>query len=142
MNIARHADGLTGSATPLPHHGSVSTPAVVDVPRTALRGWAEPEVSAHTQTPQARTGPVDRDDMRTGEVAGVVPTPPKDRATGSGIPVPCVARPSSLLWHLDGACRCFFGGPAPEFAPSYSAVVAAAQAAARAAVGGQLGLAS
>lgn len=34
------------------------------------------------------------------------------------VPVPCAARPGSTLWHLDGPCRCFVGGPSPEFAPS------------------------
>ncbi|MFS0705981.1 hypothetical protein AB6N23_15830 [Cellulomonas sp. 179-A 9B4 NHS] len=34
------------------------------------------------------------------------------------VPVPCAARPGTTLWHLDGPCRCFVGGPAPEFAPS------------------------
>ncbi len=29
----------------------------------------------------------------------------------------CAARPHSGLMHFDGTCRCFFGGPAPEFAP-------------------------
>lgn len=32
-------------------------------------------------------------------------------------PVPCAARPSTGFVHLDGPCRCFVGGPAPEFAP-------------------------
>ncbi|MCL3861413.1 hypothetical protein [Actinotalea sp. K2] len=32
--------------------------------------------------------------------------------------VPCAARPSTGFLHLDGACRCFFGGPPPEFAPA------------------------
>ncbi|MDO8106562.1 hypothetical protein Q6348_05055 [Isoptericola sp. b441] len=31
--------------------------------------------------------------------------------------VPCAARPSTGFVHLDGPCRCFTGGPAPEFAP-------------------------
>lgn len=39
-----------------------------------------------------------------------------DPASGSA-PVPCAARPSTGFVHLDGPCRCFFGGPAPEFAP-------------------------
>ena len=34
--------------------------------------------------------------------------------TGS---VPCAARPSTRFVHLDGSCRCFVGGPAPEFPP-------------------------
>lgn len=33
-------------------------------------------------------------------------------------PVPCAARPSTGFLHRDGSCRCFAGGPAPEFAPS------------------------
>ncbi|GGC04593.1 hypothetical protein [Cellulomonas carbonis] len=32
-------------------------------------------------------------------------------------PVPCAARPYTGFVHRDGACRCFFGGPAPEFPP-------------------------
>lgn len=31
--------------------------------------------------------------------------------------VPCAARPSTRYRHLDGPCRCFVGGPAPEFGP-------------------------
>ena len=38
-------------------------------------------------------------------------------ATG---PHPCAARPHANLVHLDGPCRCFVGGPAPEHA-SYRA---------------------
>jgi len=30
-------------------------------------------------------------------------------------PFPCVARPSTGFVHLDGPCRCFVGGPPPEF---------------------------
>ncbi len=33
-------------------------------------------------------------------------------------PTACAARPSTGFVHRDGACRCFAGGPAPEFAPS------------------------
>ena len=29
--------------------------------------------------------------------------------------VPCAARPSTRYRHVDGPCRCFIGGPAPEF---------------------------
>jgi len=35
---------------------------------------------------------------------------------------PCAARPSTGFVHLDGPCRCFVGGPPPEFpnrAPSW-----------------------
>lgn len=38
-------------------------------------------------------------------------------AQGRAAPVPCAARPSTSFRHLDGPCRCFFGGPAPEFGP-------------------------
>ncbi|WP_024285775.1 hypothetical protein [Cellulomonas sp. KRMCY2] len=38
-------------------------------------------------------------------------------ATTADPAVPCAARPSTGFVHLDGPCRCFFGGPAPEFAP-------------------------
>jgi len=31
------------------------------------------------------------------------------------LPVPCAARPSTGYVHLDGACRCFAGGPAPLY---------------------------
>lgn len=30
--------------------------------------------------------------------------------------VPCAARPYASLVHVDGACRCFAGGPPPEYA--------------------------
>lgn len=30
-------------------------------------------------------------------------------------PVECAAHPHSGLMHLDGYCRCFFGGEPPEF---------------------------
>lgn len=30
-------------------------------------------------------------------------------------PTPCAARPSTAFLHRDGPCRCFVGGPAPEF---------------------------
>lgn len=29
--------------------------------------------------------------------------------------MPCTAHPGTHLVHLDGPCRCFFGGPAPEY---------------------------
>lgn len=29
--------------------------------------------------------------------------------------VPCAARPATGFWHLDGPCRCFVGGPPPEY---------------------------
>lgn len=41
-----------------------------------------------------------------------------DHAVVGPAPVPCAARPSTGFIHRDGACRCFTGGPAPEFAPS------------------------
>lgn len=33
-------------------------------------------------------------------------------------PFPCAARPSTGFVHLDGPCRCFVGGPPPEFPAS------------------------
>jgi len=36
--------------------------------------------------------------------------------------VPCAARPSTGFVHLDGPCRCFAGGPPPEFARSMTVV--------------------
>ncbi|HEY3438116.1 MAG TPA: hypothetical protein VGK35_10560 [Actinotalea sp.] len=42
-------------------------------------------------------------------------------STPSVVPVPCAARPSTAFVHLDGPCRCFFGGPAPEFTAPPSA---------------------
>jgi hypothetical protein len=36
--------------------------------------------------------------------------------TGSPAAVPCAARPYASLVHVDGACRCFAGGPPPEYA--------------------------
>lgn len=50
-----------------------------------------------------------------------VPGPPAlTLVTGRAQPpaVPCAARPSTGFVHLDGPCRCFAGGPAPEFAPT------------------------
>jgi hypothetical protein len=38
------------------------------------------------------------------------------RAAGTAA-VPCAARPYASLVHVDGACRCFAGGPPPEYAP-------------------------
>ncbi len=38
--------------------------------------------------------------------------------TAAREPVPCAARPSTGFVHLDGPCRCFSGGPAPEFPPA------------------------
>ncbi|MGW6130157.1 hypothetical protein ACWFNE_09040 [Cellulomonas sp. NPDC055163] len=35
---------------------------------------------------------------------------------GSPAAVPCAARPYASLVHTDGACRCFTGGPPPEYA--------------------------
>ncbi|EYR62328.1 hypothetical protein N866_09620 [Actinotalea ferrariae CF5-4] len=40
--------------------------------------------------------------------------------------VPCAARPSTRFVHRDGPCRCFVGGPAPEFPPSAGVPVTAA----------------
>ncbi len=40
----------------------------------------------------------------------------RDDAAG----VACAARPSTRYRHFDGPCRCFVGGPAPEF-PATSA---------------------
>lgn len=39
---------------------------------------------------------------------------------GTPGPVPCARRPYASLVHLDGPCRCFIGGPPPEFAASAS----------------------
>lgn len=39
-------------------------------------------------------------------------------ATPVVLPVPCAARPGTGFVHLDGECRCFVGGPAPEFPPA------------------------
>lgn len=36
--------------------------------------------------------------------------------TGTTAAVPCAARPYASLVHVDGACRCFTGGPPPEYA--------------------------
>lgn len=33
-------------------------------------------------------------------------------------PLACPAHPSTDLVHLDGACRCFYGGPGPQHAAS------------------------
>lgn len=42
----------------------------------------------------------------------------QDARDDAPAPVPCAARPGTLFRHLDGPCQCFFGGPAPEFAPT------------------------
>lgn len=34
------------------------------------------------------------------------------------VAVPCAARPATGYRHYDGPCRCFVGGPAPEFPPA------------------------
>lgn len=51
-------------------------------------------------------------------VTSVAVQPVEDPAGDVRVPVPCAARPGTTLWHLDGPCRCFVGGPPPEFAPS------------------------
>ena len=38
--------------------------------------------------------------------------------TDTGRTTPCEARPSTGFHHPDGKCRCFTGGPAPEFGPT------------------------
>ena len=48
--------------------------------------------------------------------AASAPVAPGAAAAQMAGPVPCAARPSTGFIHLDGPCRCFFGGPAPEFA--------------------------
>lgn len=45
-------------------------------------------------------------------------TGPQADPVAEPVAVPCAARPSTGFVHLDGPCRCFAGGPAPEFAPS------------------------
>ena len=40
--------------------------------------------------------------------------------------VPCAARPSTRFVHRDGPCRCFVGGPAPEFPPATGVPLAVA----------------
>ncbi len=42
---------------------------------------------------------------------------PRPVESGLPVPVPCAAHPGTGFVHLDGACHCFAGGPAPEFAP-------------------------
>ncbi len=32
--------------------------------------------------------------------------------------IPCAARPATGYRHYDGPCRCFVGGPAPEYPPT------------------------
>ena len=36
--------------------------------------------------------------------------------SGAVAPVPCAAHPYTSLVHVDGPCRCFAGGPPPEYA--------------------------
>lgn len=57
----------------------------------------------------------DWDGMSTVEVDPVLASQPGTAQADH--PVPCAARPSTGFRHWDGPCRCFFGGPAPEFAP-------------------------
>jgi hypothetical protein len=40
------------------------------------------------------------------------------------IAVPCVARPYAGRAHLDGPCRCFYGGPAPVFLAGAARILA------------------
>jgi hypothetical protein len=64
-------------------------------------------------TAQPALPAADEQDMSaTVEVAAERPVQPHP----AGSPVPCAARPSTGFVHLDGPCRCFFGGPPPEFA--------------------------
>ena len=55
-----------------------------------------------------------------GDLATLATTAADDAAialTARSGPLPCAARPSTGFIHRDGPCRCFFGGPGPEFAP-------------------------
>ncbi len=52
----------------------------------------------------------------TPEFAAVEPM--LDGTVDDVVVVPCAARPSTGFVHLDGPCRCFAGGPPPEFAPA------------------------
>ncbi|UCN14847.1 MULTISPECIES: hypothetical protein [Cellulomonas] len=98
---------------------------------TTLRPWVptpraprddEPRTGAR---PAAGPRPDDQDDTTTqhaptGEHAVArAARPADDRAAGpcAGA-VPCAARPGTPLHHPDGACRCFAGGPRPEFLPT------------------------
>lgn len=45
----------------------------------------------------------------------LVADPGTPSGSGPTAPVPCAARPSTAFVHRDGPCRCFAGGPAPEF---------------------------
>lgn len=61
------------------------------------------------RTAQQPAGDADLPDMTT-----LTETP---QTADDVVVVPCAARPSTGFVHLDGPCRCFAGGPAPEFAP-------------------------
>jgi hypothetical protein len=67
----------------------------------------------------AQVGPPHADDTSmtaTPEFAAVEPV--LDSTADEVVVVPCAARPSTGFVHLDGPCRCFAGGPPPEFAPA------------------------
>jgi len=72
--------------------------------------------SADAQTPQGRPRRADWDVM---SIATEYPLAEQQPAAGDVVAVPCAARPSTAFVHLDGACHCFVGGPAPEFAPMH-----------------------
>lgn len=84
------------------HHGDPDVGRITHVnAHTAALPSRWDGMSAMTVTePEARTG-----------LALVPPAAPE-------VVVPCVARPSTRYVHRDGPCRCFAGGPAPEFPAS------------------------
>ena len=72
------------------------------------------------QEPGPPADPVSVNTNTVGDLATFAATASDGAAralTARSGPVPCAARPSTGFIHLDGPCRCFFGGPGPEFAP-------------------------
>lgn len=69
-------------------------------------------------TTQIEPWRADHSDMSTTPEPGVVEQVPLDGSLDDVVVVPCAARPSTGFVHLDGPCRCFAGGPPPEFAPA------------------------
>lgn len=86
-----------------------------EVDRSVTRMTAPPWPS-HRSVTQASTALPVRADAPPSRLPS---QPPAQRPTlveaPARRPVPCAARPSTSFRHLDGPCRCFFGGPAPEF---------------------------
>lgn len=71
-------------------------------------------ITSATESPD-RTAQQSAGDADLSDVTTIAETEP--RTADDVVVVPCAARPSTGFVHLDGPCRCFAGGPPPEFAP-------------------------